>query len=204
MPRLLHGSCTMQLWWGHDLARFTKMPERRQQKPNSLLVCTTWLRATLGKWNRHNRMMPSLRSTRKRVAPLARMSPRHELCQNHEVAAEVVAHCETSCKQLQQRPVAHCEGWTGPRVPALTVVEITQDIDTNKPCSFGLPEQPEENHPIPTTACHCGNAGTGVTWRNYVCVISHGWGNTLRRIMMKSNRKPKKSKREGNHKYSLI
>ena len=73
------------------------------------------------------------------------MSPRHELCQNHEVAAEVVAHCEDS---------------TGPRVPALTVVEIAQDIDMNKP---GLPEQPEENHPIPTTACHCGNAGTGVT-----------------------------------------
>ena len=76
------------------------------------------------------------------------MSPRHELWQNHEVATEVVAHCEDP---------------TGPRVPALTVVEITQDIDTNKPSSCGLPEQPEENHPLPTTACHCGNAGTGVT-----------------------------------------
>ena len=64
------------------------------------------------------------------------------------VAAEVVVHCENS---------------TRPRAPTSTVVEKIQDIDRDEPPQVAFLNNQKKNYPIPTTACHCGNAGTGVT-----------------------------------------
>ena len=179
----------MPLWWPYDLARCIKDNTKSSTRNNSLPVSSTWLRGSWEKWNRHNRMMPRLRRTRERVVvPLATNEP-----------SPVVQELSINAPSVSAEMVVHCEDSTERRAPPSMVVEKTRDIHTDE-LSF-LNNQSKQSHP--RNSMSLWKCRAGVTWRNYVSIISHGWGNTFRKVMMKSNRKTKKSQREGIYIYSL-
>ena len=92
----------------------------------------------------------------------------------------------------------HCKNSTEPRATVSTVVEKTQDIDTDEPSTCGLPEE------IPSPQQHVILEMQGLESREEILYPSSPTqGNTLRRIMMKKTENQKKSKREEIHIYSL-
>ena len=134
-------------------------------------------------------MMPKVRRTRECVVvPLATNE-----------RSPVVAEPSINAPSVSAEMVVHCEDSTERRAPPSMVVEKTRDIHTDE-LSF-LNNQSKQSHP--RNSMSLWKCRAGVTWRNYVSIISHGWGNTFRKVMMKSNRKTKKNTK-GRNSYKFI